>query len=105
MDQEGLSLTGSGDPTREGVLVASAAGVLLEAPPQHRVPAVALISALVPAGQVQVPATQQTKLLVQMLPIPNLTLPQTAARRRAHTPTRLDPSFNPAQAVREGERR
>lgn len=105
MDQEGLSLTGSGDPTREGVLLASAASVLLEAPPEHRVPAVALISTLVPAGQVQVPATQQTKLLVQTLPTPDLILPQTAARSRAHTPTRLDPSFDASRAVREGDRR
>ena len=105
LDENGLSLTGSADPTRDGVLLASAAGILLEAPPRHQVPAVALIRTLAPDSQTQVPATMQTNVLVRTLPLSNLVPAQTTAREIGHLPTRLAPasSFDESQAVREGK--
>jgi hypothetical protein len=62
-------------------------GPLLEVPPEHAVPAVNLLRALVPDNLVQVPATRQTDALVGLLPVPDLAPARTATG--AHTPARL----------------
>lgn len=94
-----LSLTGSADPTQEGVLLANAAGPILQVPPQHAAPAVSLLRTLLPENQYQVPATRQTNALVSLLPMPDLSPAQMASRSAAHVPTRLArPSGAPAAA-------
>lgn len=86
-----LSLTGSADPTTAGILLANAAGPILQAPLQHATSPVSLLRALLPDNQYQVPATRQTDALVSLLPIPNVAPLQSAARP-GHVPTRLAPT-------------
>ena len=92
LDGRAIALTGSADATQEGILLANAAGPLLQAPPQHAVPAVNLLRTLLPDNQYQVPATRQTDALVSLLPVPEVTPARTAAGMTAHTPTRLAPA-------------
>jgi hypothetical protein len=98
LDGRALSLTGSADPTIPGILLANAAGPILQAPPQHAAPAVNLLRALLPDNDYQVPATRQTDALVSLLPVPNVAPTQTAAARPGHVPTRLAPAPAPGSS-------
>ena len=98
LNDRALSLTGSADTAQPGVLLANAAGPILQAPPQHAAPAVNLLRALLPDNQYQVPATRQTDSLVSLLPVPDLAPAQTATRPAGHVPTRLAPAAPPGAA-------
>jgi hypothetical protein len=98
LNDRAISLTGSADPTQPGILLANAAGPILQAPPQHAAPAVNLLRALLPDNQYQVPATRQTDALVRLLPVPDLAPAQTASRPASHVPTRLAPAAPQAAA-------
>ncbi len=103
---EGLQLTGSADPLRTGVLLATAAGSLLEAPPRHRASALGLLRTLVPENEWQVPAARQAQSLARFLPAPELTPTGKTARALPHVPTTLRPSQDPqAPAVRQPQLR
>ena len=101
LDGRALSLTGSADPTQDGMLAANAAGPILTAPARHSVPAVNVLRALLPDSEYQVPATRQTRALVNLLPMPNAASAG-ATRNAEHIPTRLAPaSLSPQTAVRQ----
>jgi hypothetical protein len=100
LDGRVLRLSGSADPTRDGALLASAAGPLLSAPLHHAAPATNLARALLPESEFQVPATRQTDALVALLPLPDPARARTAALP-AHTPTRLAPASGGGNAVRQ----
>jgi len=73
LDQEGLSLAGYADPSRDGVIMASAThDALLMESASPVVPAVFFIRALSPQSDVQVPATREAKPLFDLLPLPSL---------------------------------
>ena len=100
IDGEMLRLAGSADANIPGVLITNHTGPILEAPLKHAVSAVAVTRVLVTDSQVQVPATEQTRSLVRLLPVPSLA-PAKAARR-SHVPTRLAPaSGSSADVIRE----
>jgi hypothetical protein len=103
LSDRALALSGSADPTHGGILLANAAGPLLEAPEGHAVPAVNLLRTLLPENQYQVPATRQTDVLVGLLPVPDLAPSRTASDKSRHTPTRLAPSapLDAAPAIRQ----
>jgi hypothetical protein len=92
LNDRALALTGSADPTQPGILLANAAGPILQAPPQHQAPAISLLRTLLPDNEYQVPATRQTDALIGLLPLPNLAPSAIAERPAAHTPTRLSPT-------------
>lgn len=94
LDQQQLQLTGSCDPTRDGVMLAAASGPLVEVPQQHRSQPIALLRVLLPQADWQVPATQETGGLVALLPAPPLSQATATARAQQHVPTRLGPSGN-----------
>ena len=98
LNDRSLTLAGDADPTQPGVLISAAVGPILSALPQHSVAAVNLLRTLLPGSEFQVPAARQTSALVNLLPIPDATVPATA-----HTPIRLAPTTaaEPARAVRQ----
>lgn len=91
-----LRLTGVADASQAGIVMTADSGPLLSAPEDHRAPAVALVRTLVPDGQVQVPASQQTAVLLRLLPL-RASEPQ-MARGSSHTPTRLVPGSRAERA-------
>jgi hypothetical protein len=71
LDSEGLSLTGDANPANSGVIMASAAnGPLLQESPDSVVPAVHVINILSPHSDLQIPATEEAKSLLELLPLP-----------------------------------
>lgn len=92
VDGLSVALTGSADTAQPGVLLANAAGPILQAPPQHSAASVNLLRTLLPDSQFQVPATRQTGALANLLPVPDLRPAQVASRPRDHVPTRLAPT-------------
>jgi hypothetical protein len=103
LDGSTLSLTGSADPTQDGVLLANAAGPILTAGPRHAVPAVNLLRTVLPGSEYQVPATRQTSALVNLLPVPDVVPAAATVPLPNHTPTRLMPAASPqpGPAVRQ----
>ena len=105
LTDQGLRLMGA-DDSQPG-MVTTVAGPLLSARPNHHVPAVALVRALVPESQVQVPATKQTAALLRWLPLPAVD-PSPSARGSFHMPTRLGPARaadRSTKPIREGSLR
>lgn len=103
---EGLQLTGSADPLRERVLIATASGSLLEVPPQHQASAEGFFCLLVPAAEQRVPRSAPAKALAHWLPLPPLQSPAAMARQPSHFPVRVQPSANPqTPAVRQPDLR
>jgi hypothetical protein len=99
LDGQSLELAGQAGRPNENILVVDTQGALLSAPRSHRTAAVNLLRTLVPASEVQVPATQQTSSLVGLFPAPDLVAPRTASKPALrHTPTRLRTS-GPADAA------
>lgn len=98
----GLQLTGSADPLRGGVLIATATGSLLQAPPQHHAPAAGLLNVLVLGSDRQ---TREGQFLAQVLPAAKLQSHNELARQ-PHVPVRMQPSREPqGPAIRQPERR
>ena len=64
----GVTIKGTADPTRDGVVLASATQALLLDPAQQPLPAAALVRLLVPEVEWQVPAAQETIPLLQAFP-------------------------------------
>ncbi|WP_254508900.1 hypothetical protein [Anatilimnocola floriformis] len=85
----GLQLTGSADPLRKGVLLATATGSLLGAPPQHHAQATGLLNALVPTSERM---TRQGQYLAGLLPVAEGQTPHAVARQPQHFPLRMHPS-------------
>jgi len=76
LDSNGLRLQGrcaTGDP---GTILSDGRQRLLGEPLLQPQPVVALLQTLVPASEVQVPATRQTDWLVRHLPVPRVVPPQ-----------------------------
>jgi hypothetical protein len=97
IDGRALRLSSVAGVNEPGVLIASAVGPILAAPPQHTTSPVNLLRALLPDNQYQVPATRQTSALVGLFPVPDLAPVRTAALLK-HTPTRLRSSGPPDAA-------
>jgi hypothetical protein len=97
LDDRRLAISGQAGLAHEGIVLADADGPILAAPPQHWVPPVNFLRALLPDNQFQVPATRQTDWLVRVFPVPDL-VPARTATLPSHTPTRLRPSGPPEAA-------
>ncbi len=98
-----LQLTGSADPLRGGVLIATATGSLLQAPPQHQAPAAALFEMLIPAKDRH---TREGQFLANILPATYLQSHNELARQPQHTRVRLQPRHNSqSPAIRQPELR
>jgi len=85
----GLQLTGTADPLRSGVLIATATGSLLEAPPQHQAAASGLLAALIPTSE---RLTRQGRYLADILPAVPLQPQHLAREPQQHVPLRMHPS-------------
>jgi hypothetical protein len=64
----GVTIQGTADSSRDGVILASATQALLLDPTQQPVPSAALVRVLVPAVELQVPAAKETFSLLQAFP-------------------------------------
>jgi hypothetical protein len=84
-----LQLTGSADPLRGGVLIATANGSLLQAPPQHQAPAAGLFEMLIPVHDRH---TREGQFLAAILPAADLQSHNELARQPAHPRVRMQPS-------------
>jgi hypothetical protein len=114
LDGHAIELTGMAGLRSQGALLVGPHGPLLAAPPAHRTAAVGLVRMLVPASEIQVPATRETSTLIGLFPTPAIAPPRSAARSDAspatytgddsalpplrHTPTRLRAS-GPAESA------
>jgi hypothetical protein len=72
IDDSGLTLSGRCQDAPAGTIMADDRGPLLGQPLRQPIPVVSLIRAMVPYGDVQVPATEQTEWLLRLLPLPSL---------------------------------
>jgi len=72
IDGAGVRLSGLCTPRDTHALVVDSVGPLLVEARQESSPVVALVRALVPLNDVQVPATRETEPLLQALPIPSV---------------------------------
>ncbi|QDU29206.1 hypothetical protein ETAA8_43130 [Anatilimnocola aggregata] len=93
----GLQLSGSADPLRAGVLLATGSGSILETPPRHQATSLGFVRMLVPESEWQVPAARPAQALARFLPLPELQNGATISR--SHVPTRLNPPRNPDAPV------
>jgi hypothetical protein len=99
---EGLQLTGSADSLREGVLIATASGSILEVPPKHLASAEGFFCLLVSTTEQRVPRSTSAKALARWLPMPAPPAQTGLARQPSHFPVRMQPTTNPqAPAVRQ----
>jgi len=87
LDRAGLRVVGACEG-HENALVATSDRVLLGQPANEVLPAVALTRALVPNGDLQVPASRQTDLLLRTLPLPDSLAPARTAGQ-GYAPLRL----------------
>jgi hypothetical protein len=89
LDGQTLEMAGLAGLRSEGALLAGPHGPLLTAPPAHRTAAVSLVRTLVPASEIQVPATRETSTLVNLFPAPDIVLPRSADRAAIHPSEQL----------------
>lgn len=89
IDTTGLQLSGLCDGRQEGVLLVGTSGNLLLDSRAELISSIALMRALVPQSELQVPATSATEYLLRALPLPSPTLPSSAAERRPYSPVKL----------------
>ncbi len=80
----GMVIEGIADPTRAGVVLTSATQALLLDPTQQPLPIVAFVRMLVPADELQVPAAQETLLLLQAFPPASVREPTAEKPPRVH---------------------
>ncbi len=72
LGSKGLSIRGRYGDARSGVVMVSKEGEMLHESARSTLPIVALVKALVPDSQVQVPATRQSDWLLHVLPVPDV---------------------------------
>jgi hypothetical protein len=72
LDAQGLQITGLVDPRAPGGMMFDAQRVLLYEPQAQPQPVTALVRMLVPANEVQVPASRETQWLIEHLPVPQV---------------------------------
>jgi hypothetical protein len=90
LDASGLAITGDADPSRSGVIMANATGPLLMESERATLPTIALVQALSPVSETQVPATPETQTWFNLLPPPPALLPsEEIARSRPNVNVRL----------------
>jgi hypothetical protein len=85
----GLRLEGRCTGTAPGTVLADDRGRLLGSPAVQPQPVVALIQTLVPANEIQVPATRQTDWLARRLPVPDVLPPRNARADLPHAQLQL----------------
>jgi hypothetical protein len=90
LDGQAIELTGLAGLRSQGALLVGQHGPLLAAPPAHRTAAVGLVRTLVPASEIQVPATRETSTLIGLFPAPDIVLPRTAVHSDARPATHLE---------------
>jgi hypothetical protein len=90
LDDEGLSVTGRCDEGDSGAIVLDAKGTLLSDPPERVIPTLALVRALAPRSELQVPAAKETDLLLRLLPLPAIVPPHSANSQMPYSPLRLE---------------
>ncbi len=78
IDSDGLQLRGECPPPGSGAVLVSRYDLLLREPMFQPVPIAALLHALVPTAEVQVPATRETDWLTRRLPVPHAAAPRMA---------------------------
>lgn len=78
LDADGLRIAGQADPRIAGALLFDAQRVLLFEPQTQPQPVAAFVRMLVPANEVQVPASRETQWLIERLPVPHVTRPKNA---------------------------
>jgi hypothetical protein len=78
LDASGLRLRGECPPSGSGAVLVGRYDLLLREPMVQPVPIAALLHALVPGAEVQVPATSQTDWLLRRLPVPQAPAPRVA---------------------------
>ena len=86
LDKRGLVLGGQCRDGTPGAMLETRAGALLLEPREQPQPILNFVRALVPASEVQIPATRESDWLLQHLPLPKL------------SPPREEPTPNPASA-------
>lgn len=84
LDEKGLVLQGSADPTRDGVVFAASAGPLLLDPTAQPIPLTSVLRALVPQTELQVPAARETQPLLDILPASSILAPPKQPRGRVN---------------------
>jgi hypothetical protein len=84
---DGLSVIGHCDA--QGTVLSDNAGPLLSSVSQSPQPVVALVRALVPQSDIQVPATLETDTLLRALPVPSVLTPRELEARVPYSPLRL----------------
>ncbi len=84
--ENGLYLQGTCPGPLQGAMIVGESNPLLLQPQRPHLTAVSLIRALAPQSDVQTPATQQTRTLINALPVPDITLAQPT---RPHANLRL----------------
>ena len=89
IDATGLQLSGLCDGRQEGVLLVGTSGNLLLDSRAELIPSIALMRALVPQSELQVPATTATERLLRVLPLPSPTLPSSGTARLPYSPLQL----------------
>lgn len=89
LDPQGLQLQGRCRAAGLGAILVDRRSRLLSQPVFQPQPVVALLQALVPASEVQVPATRQTDWLMRHLPVPQVIRPEEAKSALPHARLRL----------------
>ncbi|NQT16103.1 MAG: hypothetical protein HQ582_25325 [Planctomycetes bacterium] len=79
INSDGLQLWGKCPPTDSGTILVGRFGTLLGEPYDQPVPIAALLQALAPTDQLQVPATRPTGWLISRLPVPQADAARTAS--------------------------
>ena len=87
LDEAGLVFSGRDDLTH--TVMADSQGPLLTSPQPVRVPPQAIVRALVPLADYEVPATQETTALLQALPLPSANPRVPVTSQRGPGPLRL----------------
>jgi len=91
LDKDGLTIKQWWD-NRRGVMIARGRPLLV--PTGRTCPAVALVQAMAPGASVQVPATQQTDVLLRHLPLPEV-VPAAAVLGHSRLATEPEPAGQP----------
>jgi hypothetical protein len=90
IDQRGLTMQGQCQGSTIGTMLTDHQGATMLTSPLTTVPVVALLRVLVPDSEVQVPATQETRLLLGSLPLPPLVPSPRIGSRPPYSTLRLD---------------